>query len=122
MVGVAQHGRVEPHPSRDHEAAAADGAEVDAAAPALKGDLEGIVKVVGDVEVGRDQVARPQRKHRQRHLGAGQGGGTRHHRPVATGRDDQVRALADGVLGQTLPAVLRVVSSQMSFLPVSSIA
>jgi hypothetical protein len=30
--------------------------------------------------------------------------------------------VSDGVLGQTLPAVLRGVSSQMSFLPVSWIA
>jgi hypothetical protein len=50
-------------------------------------------------------VARSQWEHRQRDLGVGQGGGARHHRAVAAGGDDQVRALSDGVLGQTLPAV-----------------
>src|SRR4029453_2332945 len=62
------------------------------------------------------RCCRPQREHRQRYLGAVPG---RWHRPSPCRRHRSPgpgRTLSDSVLGQTLPAVLRVVSSQMSFL------
>ncbi len=97
-VRLLQHLRVEPGACHDGEVLAVDRADVERPPGVAQSDRDGLFDVLGDLEMGCEQVGRSGGRDRERHAGPGEHVDAPLHRAVAAPRDHELGALAQRAL------------------------